>query len=184
MSSADAAPPTSAAGNGPRPESGDEAASALDHAGRALFRLGRFFSKRPLHRLLTKPTGRAVEVSRVLVVQAIEAGPAEPGGEVTVGLVAGRLDVDPSTASRLVAETIRDGYLSRAASRVDGRSVRLELTDAGRALAEDARRYQRAVFEHVTRGWSERERREFARLFVEFAAAAEAYATLETPDAH
>ncbi|MDP9374359.1 MAG: MarR family winged helix-turn-helix transcriptional regulator [Chloroflexota bacterium] len=157
----------------------------LDDAGQALFRLGRIFSKQPLHQLLAQPTGCAVELSRILAVQAVGAGPEEPDREVTVGVVADRLGVDPSTASRLVAETIRDGYLARAASPVDARRVPLELTPAGRALAEDARRYQRAVFEHVTRDWSERERDEFARLFVKFAdAVAEARTGLATPDAH
>lgn len=176
MDSANAAP-ANRSGTRSQPDGGDDASAVLDNAGRALFRLGRIFSKQPLRQLLTQHTARAVELSRILVVQAVEAGSAEPGREVTVGAVAEHLGLDPSTASRLVAETIRAGYLARAASPADARRVRLALTDAGRALAEDARRYQRAVFEQVTADWSERERREFARLFIRFAdAVAEAHA--------
>ena len=167
MDRADATTPPGSAASGTRP--GDPA--ALDDAGPALFRLGRLFSKPPSPQALTARTGRAIELSRILVVQAIEAGPGEAEREMTVGTVAVRLGIDPSTASRLVAEAIKDGYLSRATSRADARRAHLELTDAGRALAASARRYQRAVFEQVTRDWTDAERREFARLFVRVAAA-------------
>jgi DNA-binding MarR family transcriptional regulator len=188
----DTATPTSDTTSATRPDGGAHrpapaAASAtdpalLDDAGRALFSLGRLFGKpQPQH--LAESGGRTVELSRILVVQAVEAGPIGPDQELTVGAVAARLDIDPSTASRLVTESIRDGYLSRTASQADARRVRLALTAAGRALAADARRYQRAVFEHVTRDWSDAERREFARLFVRFAAAvADARANPPTPE--
>lgn len=147
-------------------------AAALDAAGQALFRLGRMFDRQRVRRVLAQSTGGSVELSRILAVQAVqavEAGLEEPGAEVTVGAVAERLEVDQSTASRLVADTIRDGYLSRATSEADGRRSRLELTEAGRRLAEDSRRYQRSVFEDLTRGWPAGEREEFARLLAKFA---------------
>ncbi len=155
----------------PPPDTGGDPSSVFDAAGQALFRLGRVFGRQPAHRALAEQTGQAVELSRILVVQAVEAGAEAPDQEVTVGAVAARLGVDPSTASRLVAEAIQAGYLVRAASPADARRARLGLTAAGRELAGDARRYQRAVFEQVTRDWPERERAEFARLFVKFAAA-------------
>jgi DNA-binding MarR family transcriptional regulator len=139
----------------------------LESAGQALFQLGRVISHQPVRQLLAARTGRASELSRILVVQAVELSVRE--GEVSVGAVAARLGVDPSTASRLVGEAIQAGYLARAASPADARRAQLALTDAGHALAADARRYQRSVFEHATQNWSERERREFARLFVKFA---------------
>jgi DNA-binding MarR family transcriptional regulator len=182
MDERDAASPTGAATKAPAPAEPPTDASVLDEAGQALFRLGRLFTRPPQHQAPKGPAGQAVELSRILVVQAIAAGPDEPDQELTVGTVAARLDIDPSTASRLVAETIRDGYLARIASQADARRVRLALTDAGDALAADARRYQRAVFEQVTRDWSDQERHEFARLFIKFAAAvAEARANPATP---
>jgi DNA-binding MarR family transcriptional regulator len=143
--------------------------SVLDDAGRALFRLGRMFDRQRVRKVLARGSERSVELSRIFAVQAVEAGLAEPGDEVTVGAVAERLGIDQSTASRLVAETIREGYLSRAASEADGRRIRLELTEAGRKLAGDARRYQRSVFEDLTRDWPAHEREEFARLLAKFA---------------
>jgi DNA-binding MarR family transcriptional regulator len=190
MDVGDAATPsgdaTSAPGDGVREAGPAEPlgdASVLDEAGQALFRLGRLFTKPPPQQAPTGRAGQTIELSRILVVGAIAAGPDGPGREMTVGTVAVRLDIDPSTASRLVAETIREGYLARSASRADARRAHLELTDAGRALDASARRYQRAVFERVTRDWADGERREFARLFVKFAAAvAEAHANPPAPD--
>ena len=179
MDTADAAARTGMRGNGAPPEG----SSVLDDAGQALFRLGRIFSKQPMSQVLMGRTGRAVELSRVLVVQAVEVGPEDPGQEVTVGMVADRLGIDPSTASRVVAETIPAGHLSRVASAADARRVHLELTDAGRTLSEHARRYQRGVFEQVTREWSDGERHEFARLLTRFVdAVADTRATLLAPD--
>jgi len=152
-----------------RQEAGDDAAAVLDRAGQALFRLGRLFGRQSLQQMLARRTGRAVELSRIFVVQAVEEGSSAPGAAPTVGTVAERLGVDPSTASRLVAEALRDDYLARDPAPADARRAQLALTDAGRALAEDARRYQRAVFERVTEDWTAEERHEFARLFVRFA---------------
>ncbi len=155
----------------------DDADSTLDAASQALFRLGRLFARQPLQTLVNGRPARAVELSRVLVVQAVsdEMGMAagdtvEAAGEVTVGVVAERLGIDPSTASRLVAETVRDGLLVRSASPADGRRACLVLTDAGRDLDVASRRYQRQMFEQATRDWPAADRLAFAQLFVQFAA--------------
>jgi DNA-binding MarR family transcriptional regulator len=150
--------------------------AVLDAAGQALFQLGRHFGRQPLPAILDGRSARAVELSRVLVVQAVTdelgglAGPNEPPTEVTVGAIAERLGVDPSTASRLVAETIRSGFLVRSPSTVDGRRACLMLTEHGRALDAASRRFQRQVFEQATQGWTACDRQAFARLFVRFAA--------------
>lgn len=153
---------------------GDEsdAEATLDAAGQALFWLGRSIGRQPPRQLLAGSTGAAAELGHILAVQAVEAaGAARPGDEVTVGTVAARLDLDPSTASRLVAAALRAGYLTRAAAPGDARRAALALSDQGRELAASARRHQRAVFEEATRDWSATERRDFARHFVRFAAA-------------
>jgi len=140
-------------------------------AARALFTLGRTFARQPLRELLRESSGRAVDLSRVLVVQAVDDGLGAEDGEVTVGTVAERLGIDPSTASRLVTDATRDGYLTRSASQHDGRRACLALTDTGRLLVEASRRFQRRVFLEATAAWAEEERSQFARLFVRFAEA-------------
>ncbi len=146
-------------------------------AGEALLRLGRIFNRISPDTLWTARPGRPAELSRVMVVQAVEAEEAA-GGPVTVNGVASRLTVDPSTASRLVAAAVRAGYVDRAPSPDDGRSVVLSLTPEGRLLAAEARAHQRALFEKVTAGWPDAERRAFARRFVELARVLE---TIRTP---
>lgn len=164
-------------------EEDQKAGSALDQAGQALFRLGRIFSRHPLKDQLQRHTGQAIELSRILVTEAVATGSAEPDQEVTVGVVAERLGIDPSTASRLVAETIEAGYLARLPSQMDNRRLRLELTDAGRKLVANAHRYQRTVFEYVTRDWTEAEQQEFARLLIKFVASvADTHTQLITSD--
>src|SRR5690242_17921269 len=86
-----------------KPETAD---ATLDRAGHALFRLGRLFARRSARHAPSEQTGRPVELSRILVAEAVAAGPATPDGDITVGLIADRLAIEPSTASRLVADAI------------------------------------------------------------------------------
>lgn len=136
-------------------------------AGKALFRLGRFLNKQALPEALKRRTAGGVELSQILTVQAVEAV-LEARQEATVGAVAQSFGLEPSTASRMVAEAVQHGLLARGASQADGRRSLLELTPAGRTLAANAADYQRSVFESVTDSWADEEREEFTRLFVVF----------------
>lgn len=147
------------------PQPAPEGADWLAEAGQALFRLGRALGRPPARRLLPERAGGHVELSRLLLVQVLAEAPD------TVGAVAERLGIDPSTASRLVAEAVAEGLVERGSAPQDARRVPLALTEAGQALATDAAAYQKAVFEQVTGSWPERERKAFARHFVKFAAA-------------
>jgi DNA-binding MarR family transcriptional regulator len=141
--------------------------SDLEVASQALFNLGRKFSKFPQHDFLSAKQGRPVELSYILVVQAIAARQGMEQ-EVTIGTIATHLEIDPSTASRLVAMTERAGYLARKTSLADGRATQLELTPAGVKLAADARQFQQSIFEQITSDWSDEERRTFVPLFIKF----------------
>ncbi|MEJ3751027.1 MarR family winged helix-turn-helix transcriptional regulator [Actinomycetes bacterium KLBMP 9797] len=116
----------------------------------------------------------AKDLTRTLVLTIVEDG---PDGEVTVGVVAERLAVDPSVASRMVTDCIGAGYLVRAASQRDGRRTVLRLSAEGVATLERFRRQQRAAFEFITRDWPERERLEFARLLLKYVDAIDALRT-------
>jgi DNA-binding MarR family transcriptional regulator len=98
----------------------------------------------------------------------VEEGPDGPGHEVTVGLVGERLGLDPSRASRLVAQAIQAGYVVRVASQADGRRIRLELTQEGHELAQAGHRFRQAVFGRLMSDWSDRDRQNFARLLTRF----------------
>lgn len=135
---------------------------------RAMVRIRRSQTRRTLGRLATRDLGQAVDPAQLDVVFAVDEGPDRPGQEVTVGLVAERLGIDPSRASRVVAAAIRAGHVRRVASQADGRRIRLELTEAGREVARAAHRSRRALYDRLMQGWPERDRRELARLLTRF----------------
>ncbi len=134
---------------------------------RALDRL-RVAMKRTIGRLAVDATD-CPEPSHLLVVHAVEEGPPTDQEEVTVGMVAERLGVDPSRASRLVAGAIRSGLVRRVASQEDGRRSRLELTELGQRLADRGRHLRLELVAHAMAGWDDAEQKEFARLFERFA---------------
>lgn len=144
--------------------------ASREMVGPALYRVLRLWSNRPSVRQMATSSAK---LARIFVVQAVEPGP-EMGPpevrdrEVTVGTVAERLQIDPSTASRMVSEAIGDGYVARVASQADGRRVILRLTDSGRELADMARRHQQDTFAEALADWPEADRDEFARLLVKF----------------
>ncbi|WP_141578541.1 MarR family winged helix-turn-helix transcriptional regulator [Actinomadura sp. WMMA1423] len=148
----------------------------------ALFHLRRVWAKPDLVKRVRAQTsgatdGRPLQLSNLMVVNAVaaltECGPAdEPSCEATVGAVAERLEVDPSTASRLVGHAIDAGLVSRRPSPVDARRANLGLTEAGRRVKQVSDRFRRAYLDELMTGWSERERTEFARLLTRFADAA------------
>ncbi|MFC0012395.1 MarR family winged helix-turn-helix transcriptional regulator [Devosia nitrariae] len=88
--------------------------------------------------------------------------------EVTVGTVAERLNVDPSRASRIVADAVEAGVVRRVASQADARRICLELTDVGRRHALAVRKYKWRRFADALGDWPEDELVEFARLFAKF----------------
>ncbi|MGI5377676.1 MarR family winged helix-turn-helix transcriptional regulator [Streptomyces sp. CA-251387] len=134
----------------------------LDAVGPAFSRLRRAAALN-----VEKPVSRK-DMSRTLVLNIVEEGPEHNGQEITVGVVAERLAVDPSVASRMVTDCISAGYLVRAASQQDGRRTILEMTDEGLEMLAAFRRHQRAAFEFITRDWPEDERLQFARLLIKY----------------
>jgi len=87
-----------------------------------------------------------------------------------VGLVAERLGIDPSRASRMVATAIDAGYVERVASQSDGRRITLRLTESGHAFEDAMQRFRQAQFARAMVDWSDREREQFGRLLLKFTA--------------
>ncbi|MFE9455901.1 MarR family winged helix-turn-helix transcriptional regulator [Streptomyces californicus] len=108
------------------------------------------------------------DMTRTLVLNIVDEGPEREGQEITVGVVADRLAVDPSVASRMVTDCITAGYLIRAASQQDGRRTILQMTDEGHGMLAAFRLHQRAAFEFITREWPEGEPEQLARLLVKY----------------
>jgi DNA-binding MarR family transcriptional regulator len=108
------------------------------------------------------------DMTRTLVLSIVEEGPEVIGQEITIGVIADRLGVDPSMSSRMVSDCIGARLLVRSASQLDGRRTILELTPDGEKLLDRFRHHQRAAFEQITRDWPASERIEFARLVVKY----------------
>jgi DNA-binding MarR family transcriptional regulator len=146
----------------------------LNEIGAALFRLRRVWAKPDLMRKLREQTHceRPLQMSNLSVVSAIARLTPETSGQVTVGGVADRLDVDPSTASRLVGHAIDAGLVSRRSSPLDARRANLQLTDAGRRVVEVADRFRKMYIGELMTDWTIDESNEFARLLTRFTEAA------------
>jgi DNA-binding MarR family transcriptional regulator len=126
--------------------------------------VGPAFSKLRRSVLLDVPNPvSAKDLSRTPVLDLVARG-----GEITVGSVARHLGIDPSVASRMVADCIAAGYLSRDVSQQDARRAVLRLTPAGTEMLADFRRQQRAAYEQITAGWTDHDRLELARLLIKY----------------
>lgn len=165
--------------------SGPPGDPALTDIAMALFQLRRVWAKPDLMRRIRAqtaagPDGRPLQLSNLMVVNAIAALTAAAGKpghaalpcEVTVGAVAERLEIDPSTASRLVGHAIDAGLVSRRPSPVDARRANLGLTEAGLRVKRVADRSRRAYLDALMTGWTPDERAQFAGLLTRFAEAA------------
>ncbi|MEU2040975.1 MarR family winged helix-turn-helix transcriptional regulator [Nocardia niwae] len=108
----------------------------------------------------------AKDLNRTLVLNLVLEH--SQGNEITVGMIAEMLGVDPSVASRMVSDNIKAGYLIRAASQQDGRRTILELSEAGRDLMARFRKHQRDAYDYITADWSEHDRLELARLLLQY----------------
>ncbi|MCW2889564.1 MAG: hypothetical protein QOE54_1690 [Streptosporangiaceae bacterium] len=150
----------------------------LADIGQAVFHLRRVWAKPGLMRKIREQTegSRPLQMSNLMVVHAVSGLSAEAtdddAGEVTVGAVADRLEIDPSTASRLVGHAIDAGLVSRRPSPFDARRANLQLTDAGRRVRQVAHRFRMAYLADLTADWTEEERVQFAHLLKRFTHAA------------
>ncbi|MGH2894584.1 MAG: MarR family winged helix-turn-helix transcriptional regulator [Solirubrobacteraceae bacterium] len=154
-------PPTS-------PDATDDQERDLDQVGAAMFGLYRAWSRQQMRHVAPIGGLSQREATLGLVVQLIADSTRDPADEVTVGAVADAMDMDPSNASRLVAATVKAGYIARAASQHDGRRSILKLTRSGRQFLRRSRQHQRAVFEHITREWPDAERHQLARSLIRY----------------
>lgn len=99
-----------------------------------------------LHKPGTTPCGQPISVAEAHAVLDISR---EPG--ITQSGLALRLGLDKSTVSRLVVLLERRGWIERARSSSDARSINLRLTAAGRRANANLAAARRAKFERILR---------------------------------
>jgi DNA-binding MarR family transcriptional regulator len=142
--------------------------AAILRIDRAMVRIRRSQTRRTIGRLMERELGTRFDMAHSFVVDALDEARSSVGEEPSVGTVAEYLGVDPSRASRMVADALRGGYVKRVASQADGRRMHLELTGAGRKLLRTASRFRRHFFSKAMESWPHRDCVEFARLLTKF----------------
>lgn len=123
--------------------------------GQVLFHFVRHWSRRSVAGDTGGEQGRLV-----LVCEAVHALSLRETS-ATVNAIAQEVGIDQSGASRLIRSATAAGYLVMAASATDGRRREASLTSAGQSMLDQAHRWQEEVFAELTRGWSDKQRRDF-----------------------
>jgi len=143
------------------------AAEAVASIDAVMHKVRRSIQRRDFGRLVMAQLDPSLDVSHLDAISAI-AHKGDDVAEVTVGLVAERLAIDPSRASRVTSDLVERGYLRRVASQQDARRICLELTGKGANFVEAVRRNKVLVFTRALAQWNEHELMVFAALFERF----------------
>lgn len=141
-----------------------QATMDIDHV---MIHIRRSMQRREMGRMALRDLKLDIDVADLEILAALELCAIE-GGEATVGLIAERLNVDPSRASRVVADAVEKGIVRRVASQSDARRIGLELTDLGQRHAAAIRAYKWGIFAEALGSWPEDDLVTFARLFQRF----------------
>jgi DNA-binding MarR family transcriptional regulator len=120
----------------------------------ALSRLRRIWGRPNLREVLIAHFGQAVEPGTIRTLRAIE-GLVRP--DLGMGEVAAALDVEPSTASRLVERLVEEGLVARTPCEADRRRVHLQLTGEGENFLARARAARMATYRQILRDWPARD---------------------------
>lgn len=145
-----------------------EAVAAIDAV---MHKVRRSIQRRDFGRQVMAQIDPTLDVAHLDAISAIAHAPAyteDAKVEVTVGLIAERLAVDPSRASRISAELVDRGYARRVASQQDARRICLELTAKGKRFIEAVRINKWNLFAQALGQWNERDLVTFAVLFERF----------------
>ncbi|WMT88418.1 MarR family winged helix-turn-helix transcriptional regulator [Pelagibacterium sp. 26DY04] len=114
--------------------------------------------KRELGHRALRALGLDIDLAQVDVLFAIAPPSFAMGSndedETMVSTVAERLAIDPSRASRLVAEMVNAGYARRAVSQRDARRAILKLTPAGQAVVDAVLKFKWLLLGEFFSGWS------------------------------
>jgi DNA-binding MarR family transcriptional regulator len=147
------------------------AAEAVASIDAVMHRVRKSIQRREFGRRLMAEVDPKLDVSHLDTISAIAHNPVwgeGPAQEVTVGLIADRLGIDPSRASRVVADVVERGYARRVASQLDARRSCLELTRKGQRFVDAVRKNKLQIFAQALGQWNEQELVTFAALLDRF----------------
>lgn len=147
------------------------AADAIVRIDATMTRIRRAMTRREHVTELLAEIDPALDASKLDVIGAVlqwSHDGSAPLDEVTVGTVAERLGIDPSRASRLVADVVDLGYVRRSASQSDSRRTVLEPTDKAVTFGSEFRARKTSMLTRGLKTWTEDELVQFADLVDRF----------------
>jgi len=148
-------------------EAAAEAVVAIDAV---MNKVRRSVQRRDFGRLILARIDPSLEVSHLDAIIALNAVAGDtPQDEVTVGIIAERMGIDPSRASRISADLVERGYAFRVASQLDARRICLKLTAKSERLVTAVRQTKWRIFAGALAQWDEQELVTFATLLERFA---------------
>ncbi len=144
-----------------------EAVTALLDFDTANFQWNRVVGKGEMLAAILRGLGLDLEPAHfhgLIAMLRIRCGVGRPATEPTIGLVAEEMSVDPSRASRIVADLVGRGFVRREAMQQDGRKSVLSVTARGQGAARcrPAREMARS-WREVFRDWDPADIASFAR---------------------
>ena len=134
--------------------------------GQAMTRMKLMTGRRLIGRLAIQSVAPDLELSHLDVLDAVRR--SEEGGEATVGAIATMLRIDPSRASRIVAEMVARNVLRRKASQADARRIVVVMTPLGQRLLLQIQSQKRALIADIVGDWPAEDVDAFATLFDRF----------------
>lgn len=134
--------------------------------GQVMTRMRVMTGRRLIGRLAIQSVAPDLELSHLDVLDAVRR--VEQSGEVTVGAIAEAMRIDPSRASRIVADMVTRGVLRRKASQADARRIVVVLTALGQRLLSEIQSQKRTVVEGIVEDWSSEDIAIFSELFDRF----------------
>ncbi|MEU0070673.1 MarR family winged helix-turn-helix transcriptional regulator [Streptomyces sp. NPDC006332] len=124
--------------------------------GQVLFAFVRHWSRRSL-----ESDHIPAEQGRLVLVTEAVCSLTQRGMSATVNAVADEIGIDQSGASRLVKSATEAGYLTMQPSETDGRRRQVTVTPSGHLKLQQAHEWQERVFDRLTEGWGDQQRRDF-----------------------
>ncbi|MBY3467392.1 winged helix-turn-helix transcriptional regulator [Rhizobium laguerreae] len=134
--------------------------------GRSMARMRLMTGRRLIGRLAIQSAAPGLELSHLDVLDAVRR--AQPAGEVTVGMIAEMLRIDPSRASRVVADMVGRNVLRREASQADARRIVVVMTEVGQDLLAEIVAQKLAIISEIVSDWPREDVERFAVLFERF----------------
>ncbi|MGR4846561.1 MarR family winged helix-turn-helix transcriptional regulator [Rhizobium sp. LARHSG275] len=134
--------------------------------GRSMARMRLMTGRRLIGRLAIQSAAPGLELSHLDVLDAVRK--AQPAGEVTVGMIAEMLRIDPSRASRVVADMVGRNVLRREASQADARRIVVVMTEVGQDLLAEIVAQKLAIISEIVSDWPQEDVERFAALFERF----------------